>query len=90
MRQVGTSSTVCTPGQVWGPTVCFTGGLCQGHREQRLHLQRRAGGPVEQQSSWLRHVHPRFTLYLALGPIAGTRFIRRPFCEMQSPDNNFK
>jgi len=29
MRQVGTSSTVCTPGQVWGPTVALPGGCAK-------------------------------------------------------------
>ena len=79
MRQVGTSSTVCTPGQVWGPTVALPGGCAKAIASNVSTFN---VAPVDQSNNKVScyvTFTPRFTSLPGPGPIAGTTVYSQTF-----------
>jgi len=79
MRQVGTSSTVCTPGQVWGPTVALPGGCAKAIA---TNVSTFNVAPVDQSNNKVScyiTFTPRFTSLPGPGPIQGTTVYSQTF-----------
>jgi hypothetical protein len=79
MRQVGTSSTVCAPGQVWGPTVALPGGCAKAIA---TNVSTFNVSPVDQSNNKVGcyiTFTPRFTSLPGPGPIEGTTVYSQTF-----------
>jgi Tfp pilus assembly protein PilW len=79
MRQVGTSSTVCTLGQVWGPTAASPGGCAKAIA---TNVSTFNVAPVDQSNNKVScyiTFTPRFTSLPGPGPIEGTTVYSQTF-----------